>query len=68
MLNTVVILFVMSLIVFNLGKGMYCLLHDRGRSDRTVKALSWRIGLSISLFILLFVAFSQGWVHPHTLA
>jgi hypothetical protein len=29
-----------------------------------VKALTWRIGLSVGLFVLLMVAYSRGWMHP----
>jgi hypothetical protein len=44
---------------------LYFLVHDKGNSDRIVKALTWRIGLSILLFIFLFFAFAMGWVTPH---
>ena len=30
-----------------------------------VRALSYRIVLSLLLFIILLVAFSQGWIAPH---
>ena len=52
-------------IVFSLGKALYYLVHDQGNSERVVKALSWRIGLSLGLFILLFIAFAFGWITPH---
>ena len=42
-------------IVWNLGAGLYYMMVDKGKSDRTVKSLSWRIGLSV-LLILLVVA------------
>lgn len=54
-------------IVFALGSGMYYLLFAKERSAKTVKALTFRIGLSLSLFILLFIAFAMGWVRPHSL-
>lgn len=60
----IVLLFVF--ILFSLGSALYFLIKDRG-SDRIVKALTWRIGLSIFLFILLFFAFAMGWITPHSL-
>jgi hypothetical protein len=39
---------------------------DKGQTDRVVKALSWRIGLSVSLFILLFILFATGVIEPHS--
>lgn len=54
-------------IVFALGSGMYYLLFVKERSEKTVKALTFRISLSLSLFILLFIAFAMGWIKPHSL-
>jgi len=61
----IVILLFMFVIVLALGSGLFFLVQDKGNTNRTVKALSWRIGLSLSLFVLLFVAFSMGWIRPH---
>lgn len=55
-------------IFFALGQALYFLVKDRTQSDRIVKALSWRIGLSIVVFILLFVAFALGWIQPHPIS
>jgi hypothetical protein len=57
----------MFVILFALGSGLYYLVHDAGQSKRTVKALSWRIGLSLALFLFLFIAYILGWIHPHNL-
>lgn len=54
-------------IVFALGSGMYYLLFAKERSEKTVKALTIRISLSLGLFILLFIAFAMGWIKPHSL-
>lgn len=53
------------LIFFSLGSALYYLVQDKGDSDRIVKALTWRIGLSILLFIILIIAFALGWIKPH---
>jgi hypothetical protein len=52
-------------IFYSLGSGLVYLVRDKGDSDRVVKALTWRIGLSLLLFFLLFVAFALGWIKPH---
>ena len=64
LIKTIIILLFIS-IVFALGSALYYLMIDRNNSDRIVKALSWRIGLSLILFILLFIAFAMGWIQPH---
>ncbi len=52
-------------ILGSLGSGLVFLVKDKGQTDRTVKALTWRIGLSVSLFALLFVLFATGLITPH---
>jgi hypothetical protein len=37
------------------------------KSDRMVKSLSWRIGLSVLIFILLLIGQAMGWITPHGL-
>lgn len=59
---------VMLVILGALGSSLLFLIKDEGKSNRTVKALTWRIALSLSLFIFLFIAFSMGWIKPHGLA
>lgn len=65
MLAKLVILLFFLVIVYSLGSGLYFLVRDKGDSDRVVKALTWRIGLSLLLFVLLFIAFALGMIHPH---
>lgn len=54
-------------IFFSLGSALYFLVHDKGNSTRIVKALTWRIGLSILLFIILMLAFAMGWIKPNSI-
>ena len=63
-IKAIIALFFLS-IFFSLGSALYFLVHDKGDSTRIVKALTWRIGLSIALFILLMIAFALGWIKPH---
>jgi apolipoprotein N-acyltransferase len=44
-------------IVLSLGSALYYLVRDKGGSDRTVKALTIRVVLSITLFLLLMLGF-----------
>jgi len=61
----IAILFVF--IFFSLGSALYYLVHDKSGSNRSVKALTWRIGLSIVLFVLLIIGFAMGWIQPHAI-
>ena len=52
-------------IVVSLGSALFHLVHDRGASQKMVRALTLRIALSVGLFLLLFVAWSMGLIQPH---
>lgn len=60
-----IIILLFFFIFFSLGSALYFLIHDKSGSDRIVKALTWRIGLSILLFTILLLAFALGWITPH---
>ncbi|MNR80668.1 hypothetical protein D3C72_113940 [compost metagenome] len=52
------------LILGSLGSALFFLMRDKGKSDRTVKALTMRVGFSIALFILVLVAYKFGLIQP----
>jgi len=53
-------------IVASLGSALFHLVTDRDTDSRKmVRALTVRIGLSVALFILLFVAWRFGLIQPH---
>lgn len=35
-----------------------------GEDKRMARALAVRVGLSVSLFLLILLAYSLGWIHP----
>ena len=57
----------MLVVTIYLGSALVSLVKDKGQTNSTVKSLSWRLGLSLCLFIALFVGFSMGWISPHGL-
>ena len=60
-MKIIVILFVL-LILASLGSALFFLVNDRGQSKRTVKALALRVGLSVTLFLLLMAGYYFGLV------
>jgi len=52
------------LIIGSLVSAFVYLMKDKGRSNRTVQALAFRVGFSILLFILLLTAHQMGWITP----
>jgi len=59
------VLAMLALILFSLGKALFHLSGTKtDDGEKMVKALAWRIGLSVALFVLLIVAYYQGWIDP----
>ena len=53
------------LILISLAKALFHLTSSKPEDGaKMVKALAWRIGLSVALFVLLIVAFYSGWIDP----
>jgi hypothetical protein len=59
------VILILALILISLGKALFHLSSSKpGDSKKLVKALTWRIGLSVLLFVLLLVAYTLGWIEP----
>lgn len=55
----------LALILISLGRALFLLTSSKPEDGaRMVKALAWRIGLSVLLFVLLIVAYYCGWISP----
>ena len=55
-------------IIVSLGSALFSLNQSGGSADRgVIRALTWRIGLSIALFLFIMFSFWMGWVTPHGL-
>lgn len=60
-----IILLIFLGILVSLGSALVQLVRDDRGTDGMVRALSWRIGLSVMLFILLLLAWRAGLITPH---
>ena len=59
----VIIVLMLIGILFSLGSALVFIYRDQGQGKtRAVKALSWRVGLSLALFVLLMLAQRFGWM------
>jgi hypothetical protein len=54
-------------IVVSLGSALFQLSRGTGDSGKMLRALTWRISLSVVLFLLLLAAYFLGWIRPHGL-
>ena len=67
MLVKIIIIFLFLLIIGSLASALLGLLKGGGDSNRTVRALTFRIGLSILAFAILMISAKLGWIQPHGL-
>lgn len=51
-------------ILYTLASSFYFLVSDDSDSDRVVRRLSWRVGLSLALVLGLWAGFQLGIIEP----
>jgi hypothetical protein len=52
------------LILGSLASALFYLMRDKGKSNNTVRALAFRVGFSITLFLLILLAHKLGYIEP----
>ncbi len=67
MVFKVVILSLLAVVLVSLGSALVAMAKG-DKSDKMLKALSWRIGLSVFIFILLLIGQAMGLITPHGLS
>lgn len=65
MLSKILIVLILFVIIGSLFSGLFYLVRDKGASERTVRALTVRISLSVLLFVLLMIGYATGVLQPH---
>ena len=63
----ILILIVIALILLSLGLSAYYLVRDGTQGNKVVSSLTFRVVLSVLLFILLIVGYYTGSLRPHAL-
>ena len=58
----ILVIILLLAIVGSLGSALFFLVHDQGKSKRTVKALAIRVGLSLILFLFLMAGHYFGYI------
>ena len=60
----ILVILILIVIVFSLGSALFYLVRDKGQSERTARALTLRVGLSIVLFVILMAGYHLGLIRP----
>jgi hypothetical protein len=62
----IIIIVLLVLIFLSLASGLWYLWRDRdNNSTHVVTSLTWRVGLSAVLFLLLMLGLWMGWIQPN---
>lgn len=59
------IIAIFLIILYCLFSAGYFMLSRKRSPEAMAKALTWRISLSIILFLLIIAGFYFGWIRPH---
>jgi hypothetical protein len=62
----IIILLALAGILLSLGSALVYLIRDRGRTNRTVNALTVRVGISVALFLFILFSYWMGWIQPRS--
>jgi len=66
MIFKIVILSLLFIVLISLGSALVAMAKG-DKSDKMLKSLTWRIGLSVLIFILLLIGQAMGFITPHGL-
>ncbi|NOU43519.1 MAG: twin transmembrane helix small protein [Methyloglobulus sp.] len=63
----IIVIAIFALIIFNLGSALFHLVRHKSdaSSVKTLKALTFRIGLSVFLFAVIAILLLTGVIKPH---
>ncbi len=62
----IIILFALAGILLSLGSALVYLVRDKGTTNRTVNALTVRVGISVALFLFILFSHWMGWIQPRS--
>lgn len=61
----IVLLIILAMIVASLFLALFTLVKDKGQTNRTVRALTMRVVLSVGLIALLLISYKAGLIKPN---
>jgi heme/copper-type cytochrome/quinol oxidase subunit 4 len=60
----IVLVILLALVVISLFSGLFFMYRDKGQSRRAVIALTIRVALSITIFVIVITGYFLGWLPP----
>lgn len=66
-MKTAIVMALIVVLAALASAGLFMLRKDKGdggRDARMARALAWRVGLSIALFVFVMFSWRMGWIQP----
>jgi hypothetical protein len=63
---TIVVLATLGFVIFSLGQALVAMSSGPDPSGKMVRALTWRISLSVLIFAVLMIGWWLGFIEPHS--
>lgn len=60
-----IVLILLLAAVISLGRALASLVKGEGKEGKTMRALAWRVGFSVAVFLFILLSMYMGWVKPH---
>jgi cytochrome bd-type quinol oxidase subunit 2 len=64
-LGRLIVIAILIAIVAFMGSALLQLARGQGDSQKMLRALTWRIALSVALFLALVILWQMGLIRPH---
>lgn len=58
----IILVVLLFLVLVSLFSGLYFMYRDKGQSKRTVIALTIRVALSVTIFLIVIAGYFLGWL------
>ncbi len=68
MLVKLFVIALLIIILYCLGSALFFMLKGKKDDKQMARALTWRVSLSLLVFLLLVISFMMGWIQPHDLS
>lgn len=61
----ILVLALLALAVVSLFRALGAMMRGESAGGKTVRALAWRVGFSLAVFLILILSMYMGWIQPH---
>jgi len=61
----IIVIALLAAVILQMALGLKAMYRKESNKDDMARALTWRVSLSIGVFLLLWLGMSMGWITPN---